>query len=66
MEGFITWYPRRDPENPSETQRMADIVIGECQYTIRAWLPIWIDPAHRGAVVAKLQALPFTDKVVNG
>ena len=59
MEGFITWYP-------SATPRTVEIVIAEVQYTIRPWRPIWIDPAHRAAVVAKLQALPFTDRVVNG
>ena len=50
MQGFITWVPN------DGQQRVVDVLTGEVTYTVRAYIPIYIEPAHRAAVITKLQA----------
>jgi len=50
VQGFITWVPN------DGQQRVVDVLAGEVTYTVRAYIPIYIEPAHRAAVITKLQA----------
>ncbi len=58
MEGHIVWHVKHPNEHP-----VAEIVVGEVLYTLHPEQDVYIEPDHRAAVIAALEARDDTASV---